>query len=149
MTEIGFYHLQRGGVGEALPRLLEKAASAGFRILVRTTGPAEAETLSKLLWTFDPDSFLPHGTADDGWAAEQPIYLTAGEECPNGADLACQVGGAEVAGLDRFRRAIDMFDGRDPDQLEAARERWKRYRAAGHAVTYWQQNPGGGWAAKG
>ncbi|HLY56595.1 MAG TPA: DNA polymerase III subunit chi [Stellaceae bacterium] len=148
MTEIGFYHLQKGSVAEALPRLLEKAVAGGFRVLVRTPSQDEAETLSRALWTFDPASFLPHGTAADGWEAEQPIYLTGGEENPNHADLACQVGGAEVVALDGFKRAVDMFDGRDEAATAAARERWKRYRAAGHTVIYWQQKPGGGWEKK-
>jgi DNA polymerase-3 subunit chi len=29
-----------------------------------------------------------------------------------------------------------------------ARERWKAEKAAGHAVTYWQQNSRGGWEKK-
>jgi DNA polymerase-3 subunit chi len=148
VTEIGFYHLQRGGVSDTLPRLLEKAVEAGFRILVRAPSQAEAEALSKLLWTYDPASFLPHGTQSDGWPAEQPIYLTAGDDNPNGADLVCQLGGAEAASIGDFRRALDLFDGRDPDLLAAARARWQRYKAAGHAVTYWQQKPTGGWERK-
>jgi DNA polymerase-3 subunit chi len=148
VTEIGFYHLQRGSVGDALPRLLERAVEAGFRVLVRTPSEAEAEALAKLLWTYDPNSFLPHGTAADGWEAEQPIYLTGSDDNPNHADLACQIGGAEVREIGSFRRAVDLFDGRDPDLLAAARERWKRYRAAGHSVTYWQQKPTGGWEKK-
>jgi DNA polymerase-3 subunit chi len=148
VTEIGFYHLQRGDAGEALPRLLEKAVEAGFRVLVRTPSQAEAEALCQRLWTYDAASFLPHGTAADGFEDEQPIYLTEGAENPNRADLACQLGGAEVAGLAGFRRALDLFDGRDPAQLAAARDRWKRYRTDGHQMTYWQQKPGGGWERK-
>lgn len=148
MTEIGFYHLERTTLGEALPRLLEKAVAAGYRILLKTPGEAEAERLNLLLWTYGQGSFLPHGTAKDGWEAEQPIYLTAGDEVPNGADLACQVGGAEADALDRFKRALDVFDGTDPDAVAAARDRWKRYKAAGHALTYWQQKPGSGWERK-
>jgi DNA polymerase-3 subunit chi len=148
VTEIGFYHVQRGSVGEALPRLLEKAVASGYRVLVRTQSSEEAEALAQLLWTYDPASFLPHGTAADGWPAEQPIYLTAGEENPNGADLACQVAGAEIPGIEAYRRAVDLFDGRDPAAVEAARDRWRRYRAAGHVVTYWQQKQGGGWERK-
>ena len=37
------------------------------------------------------------------------------------------------------------------DFLEAqqdVRERWKAYKAAGHAVVYWQQTASGGWEKK-
>jgi DNA polymerase-3 subunit chi len=148
MTDIGFYHLQKSTLGEALPRLLEKAVGAGHRILVRLPSEAEAERLAVSLWTYDPNSFLPHGTAKDGRAAEQPIYLTSLDENPNGADLLAQVGGAEMTDLQPFKRCLDMFDGADDDAVAAARARWKRYQAAGHQLTYWQQKPNGGWERK-
>jgi len=148
MTEIGFYHMTRSTLGEALPRLLERALGAGHRILVKAPNPAEIERLNMLLWTYGEASFLPHGSAADGWAAEQPIYLTSGDENPNGAGLGCQCGGAELAAIESFSRILDLFDGGDEDALAAARDRWRRYKAAGHALTYWQQNPGGGWAER-
>jgi DNA polymerase-3 subunit chi len=148
MTEIGFYHLTKSTLGEALPRLLERALAAGHKILLKAPNPAEVERLNKLLWTYDPSSFLPHGSAADGWEAEQPIYLTAGDENPAQAGLGCQCGGAELGAVDGFTRVLDLFDGGDEDAVSAARERWKRYRAAGHKLTYWQQNPNGGWAER-
>ena|ERR1700761_4390321 len=148
MTEIGFYHLQRSPLEEALPRLLEKALGAGMRALVRAPNEAEGERLALQLWTFDAGSFLPHGSAKDGHAADQPIYLTAADENPNGAELLAQVGGAEMPEVANFKRCLDLFDGGDDDQLSAARARWKRYQAAGHQLTYWQQKPNGGWERK-
>jgi DNA polymerase-3 subunit chi len=148
MTEIGFYHLQRSPLEEALPRLLEKALGAGMRALVRAPNEAEVERLALQLWTFDAGSFLPHGSAKDGHAADQPIYLTAADENPNGAELLAQVGGAEMPDVANFKRCLDLFDGGDDDQLSAARARWKRYQAAGHQLTYWQQKPNGGWERK-
>ncbi|HLZ67252.1 MAG TPA: DNA polymerase III subunit chi [Aliidongia sp.] len=148
MTEIGFYHLQRSPLEEALPRLLEKALSAGMRALVRVPNEAEVERLVLQLWTHDAGSFLPHGSAKDGQAAHQPIYLTAVDENPNGAELLAQVGGAEMPDPGSFKRCLDLFDGGDDDQVSAARARWKRYQAAGHQLTYWQQKPNGGWERK-
>ena len=148
MTEIGFYHLTRSSIGEALPRLLERAVAAGHRILVRAASEAEVERLNSLLWTYGEASFLPHGSAKDGWPAEQPIYLTFEDDNPNGADLACQLGGTEATGLEGFKRVLDMFDGSDADAVAAARERWRRYTASGHQLSYWQQKPNGGWERK-
>jgi DNA polymerase-3 subunit chi len=34
---------------------------------------------------------------------------------------------------------FDLFDGNDPVAVEAARERWRAAKAAGHTLTYWQQ----------
>jgi DNA polymerase-3 subunit chi len=148
MTEIGFYHLTKSPLEEALPRLLERAIAAGHRILIRAPNEAEVERLNSALWTYGEASFLPHGSAKDGWADEQPIYLTFEDDNPNTADLACQLGGAEAAGLDGFKRVLDLFDGADADAVAAARERWRRYMAAGHQLSYWQQKPSGGWERK-
>jgi DNA polymerase-3 subunit chi len=148
VTEIGFYHLTRSSIGEALPRLLERAVAAGHRILVRAASEAEVERLNSLLWTYGEASFLPHGSAEDGWSAEQPVYLTADDEVPNGAKLGCQCGGAEFAEIGQFARVLDLFDGGDEDAVAAARDRWRRYKAGGHALTYWQQSPTGGWAER-
>jgi DNA polymerase-3 subunit chi len=148
MVEIGFYHLTRATLEEALPRLLERALGAGHRILVKAPSPTEVERLNKLLWTYGEASFLPHGSAADGWEAEQPIYLTAGDENPNGADLGCQCGGAEFAATEGLKRILDLFDGGDEAAVAAARDRWRRYKAAGHVLKYWQQNPDGRWAER-
>lgn len=148
MARVAFYHLQRQSLGEALPKLLVRALAAGHRIIVKTGGEAETESLNKLLWVYDPDSFLPHGSKRDGWEAEQPIYLTESDENPNAADLLCQVGGAEAGSFDGLVRVLDLFDGKDPDAVAAARDRWRRYRDQGHEISYWQQKDGGGWEQK-
>ncbi len=148
MAEIGFYHLKHAALGSALAKLLEKAFAGGFRVLVLTPNEAEAERLNQLLWTYDPASFLPHGGPKDGRAAEQPIYLTATWENPNGADMLIQTGGAEGQEFEAFRRVLDVFDGNDEDQVVAARHRWRRYKDGGHSLIYWQQKPTGGWEKK-
>ncbi len=148
MTDIAFYHLQRSPLGAVLPKLLEKALSVPLRVLVLAPAEAEVERLNQLLWTYDPDSFLPHGSGKDGWPDQQPIYLTAIEENPNGAEMLVQVGGAEHASPGAFRRVLDLFDGNDEAALAGARERWRRYKGGGHNLTYWQQRGTGGWEQK-
>ena len=36
----------------------------------------------------------------------------------------------------------------DPVMVDAARKRWTQCKDAGHALTYWQQTPAGGWEKK-
>src|SRR5690606_35835188 len=85
MTEISFYHLTRQPLNKALPRLLEKVLAAGHRAVVLAGSDERVEDLDAALWTYDPDSFLPHGTRILGHAERQPIYLTTEEENPNDA----------------------------------------------------------------
>jgi DNA polymerase-3 subunit chi len=145
VTEIGFYHLTRSPLEQALPRLLERAMAAGHRAVVLAGSTERAEALNALLWTYAERSWLPHGGARDGFAEDQPIWLAAREENPNGADLLFMLDGVEPDFLGGFARAFDLFDGGDEESVTAARRRWTAWKAAGHALTYWRQNEGGGW----
>lgn len=145
MTEIGFYHLTRSRLEEALPRLLEKAYAARARVIVRTSGAERLEALSRALWTYRKESFLPHGSRADGEAERQPIYLTTGEENPNGATFLFLTDGAQAGDLASFARCFDLFDGGDAEAVERARERWRAALAEGHRCVYWQQSEAGGW----
>ena len=148
MTEIRFYHLTRQRLDEALPALLEKARERGHRIVVQAGSAERVRALDALLWTYRPESFLPHGSASSGMAEDQPIWLTANEERPNGADVLILVDGAE-AEVSGYTLCCEMFDGHDEAAVAAARQRWTRYKAAEHALTYWQQGDRGGWEKRG
>jgi DNA polymerase-3 subunit chi len=149
LAEIGFYHLTRSTLEQALPRLLEKAVAAGHRVLVRGTDADRLELLGRSLWTHDPGSFLAHGTRADGHAERQPIYLGTGSDNPNAADLLVLVDGAGAEDLGSFVRCLDLFDGGDDAAVEGARARWRGALAVGHRCTYWQQNERGGWTRVG
>jgi len=147
MTEIGFYHLDRTPLERAPPKLLERGLAAGFRILVVAGSAERVDHLDAALWTYDDASFLPHGSRRDGEAARQPVWLTAGDDNPNGADMLVLADGAASSRLGEYRRCLDLFDGRDEAALAAARERWRLAKAAGHTLTYWQQTATG-WTKK-
>ena len=143
MTEVGFYHLTRTPLAQALPRLLERTLAAGERAVVRLPAAGQVAALDAALWDCATPDWLPHGSEADGDPELQPIWLTAAEEAPNGARFLFLVEGAEAAELGAFTRVFDLFDGGDPAALAAARRRWQAARAAGHALSYWQQTARG------
>jgi DNA polymerase-3 subunit chi len=145
VTEIGFYHLTRLSLEQALPRLLERAMSAGHRAVVLAGSTERVEALNAQLWTYAERGWLPHGAAPDGFAEDQPIWLAAREENPNLADLLFMLDGVEPAFLGGFARAFDLFDGADEEAVAAARRRWVAWKAAGHTLAYWRQTDRGGW----
>jgi len=149
MTDVGFYHLQKSPLERALPRLLEKVLAADMRAVVMAQSEERVEHLNNVLWTYDPASFLPHGSARDGWAERQPVWLTETDENPNGARVLVLTDGAASDHVADYARCLDLFDGRDEEAVAAARERWKTYREAGHGVTYWQETDRGGWTQAG
>jgi len=148
MTEVSFYHLLHTPLERALPKLIEKVLESGARAVIRTGSAERAEALNSVLWTYDQDSFVPHGTARDGNAEEQPVWITPEDENPNGADILVLTDGAVAADISGYRRCLEMFDGRDETAVTDARRRWTDYKAADHALTYWQQTERGGWEKK-
>jgi DNA polymerase III subunit chi len=147
MAEIGFYHLLSTPLERALPRLLERARAQDLRVVIRAGSAERVEHLNALLWTYDDTSFLAHGSSRDGNAAAQPVWLSHREENPNAATVLFLVDGVEAGDVGAFARCLDLFDGNDPDAVEAARGRWRTAQAAGHTLTYWQQT-GSGWEKK-
>jgi len=148
VTEVSFYHLERTALEAALPRILDKALAAGLRTVVVAGSDERVAALNSALWTYDPNSFLPHGSAEDGPAANQPVYLTTEEENPNDASVLAIVDGVDIQDISPFTRVLDLFDGHDADAVQAARTRWKMLSDAGHDLTYWQQTEQGGWSKK-
>ena len=142
MTEFGFYHLTRTTLPEALARLLERTLQSGQRALVLCPDTASLKALDTALWACPEPVWLPHGTAVDGDADLQPIWLSTEANPANGARFLFLVDGAETNG-GAFDRVFDLFDGNDPDRVEAARTRWRTAKESGHNPTYWKQGPRG------
>lgn len=148
MTEVLFYHLQNSPLEQTLPKLLEASLKREWRVVVKVGEAAELEPLSGKLWTYRTDSFLPHGTAEDGSPQDQPVYLTTDDDNPNAAQVLFLVHGATPGPLESYTRCVLMFDGNNDEALNAARGQWKELKAAGHDATYWQQGDNGGWEKK-
>lgn len=141
--EVWFYHLERTGLEQVLPELLEKTLARGWKALVRTAEPDRIEHLDGWLWSYRDESFLPHAPASEPNAARQPVLLTTGFDNPNAAEALFLVDGADPGELADFARCVVIFDGADPAQLAAARALWARIKAQGHPVSYWKQQARG------
>ena len=149
MAEVLFYHLERQTLEEVLPVLLERCLERGWRTVVEVSDAAVRDALDRHLWTYRDDSFLPHGTAADGRAAEQPIYLATSAENPNAARVRVLADRAAPGEISDYERVVLMFSADDPPSVAAARRHWKPLQAAGHECTYWRQSSGGRWERKG
>ncbi len=143
MAEVLFYHLTQTSLEATLPGLLERTLARGWRAVVRSALPERIAALDTLLWTHAEESFLPHGIAGPD-AARQPVYLTAGTEVPNRADVLFLLDGAtaDPTEIGRMARTVLLFDGRDEAALSAARADWRTLTAAGLPATYWAQEDG-------
>ena len=150
MSRIDFYHLQKQTLDQVLPKLVEKAYSTNKRVKIKVGNDARVEFINSLLWTYDDESFLPHGSKKDGFAKEQPIWLSAEDDNPNQAEMLFLVDGADfdLSQVDQFERIFNIFDGNDDNALQQARAFWKEVSALGIEKNYFQQDETGRWNKK-
>ena len=143
MGAVYFYHLTRSPVAAAVAMLSERALGAGWRVAIRVRDRARAEVLDAALWLGPEEGFLPHGIEGGGQDALQPVLLCTGA-VPAGVACLMALDGVAVT-PDEVRaaeRVCVLFDGNDPDALQAARGQWKGLTGAGLEAQYWSEESG-------
>lgn len=114
--------------------LARKSHDAGFPTLVLVRDMAQAEALDDLLWSFDPDAFIPHqiaGLAQDDEDDEDdlaPVLILPPEYDAPLRPLVINLRDAAVEGS--FARVLEVVPA-DPAARAPLRERWKHYQARG------------------
>lgn len=133
VTEVVF-HFNAADKRTHACRLLRKAYGQGARLLV-VAEPQELDPLDAALWTLGGRDFVPHARLNDPPEIQihSPILL-AGEwpaEVLRPQDwVLLNLGQAFLPGYEQFARVIEVVSRDQPDRTHA-RDRWKRYRAAG------------------
>ncbi len=113
--------------------LAKRGFAANLPILVLARDAAQAEVIDDLLWSFDPDEYLPHQIAgmDEG-DDETPILIATPEmDVPARAMLINLRDAAPTGSFDRVLEVVPA----DPAARGPLRERWKHYQALGFDVT--------------
>ncbi|NYT62201.1 DNA polymerase III subunit chi [Alcaligenaceae bacterium] len=118
--------------------VIRKHYLAGRKLVVYTQDKQRLARIDRLLWGFDATAFIPHVHADDPLAEQTAVLLTPSAPVApafEGAlqpwlinlDLGCP------PGTEGFERVLEIVSNHDDDKL-AARERWRQYKEAGHAL---------------
>ena len=136
---VDFYHLTASPLERVLPTIAEKVLAQGNRLLIVAEEPLLA-ALDRLLWTYAPDSFLPHGAAGAAAAEAQPILLSAEPAAANAASNIALADGRWRPEALQFERAFYFFDSA---HLDEARGAWRSLKGAdGIEPRYWKQVEG-------
>ena len=139
---IDFYHLTRLPLERALPQIAERVLASGERLLIVAGDGKQRAALDHLLWTYAPESFLPHGQAGED-DARQPVLIAAAPEAANGARNIALADGTWREEALGFDRAFHFFD---EDRIAEARAAWKGLAdREGVERRYWKQNDAGKW----
>lgn len=141
--QVDFYHLTVRPIERVLPKIAEKVVEGGGRLLIVAGDAARRDMLDKLLWTYAPDSFLPHAQAGAGDDAVQPVLIAEAAEAPNGAR---NIAIADARWRDEalaFDRAFHFFD---DEAIVEARAAWRALADTPDVERrYWKQDDSGRW----
>ncbi len=131
---IDFYH----HVTRPLPfccRLIQTAWQRGSQLMVLVPDSAQCQALDQLLWTFQPQAFIPHCAPTAAYANQTPIWLAT--------ELPPVVTGRVLLNLrlsplpeaQQFERILQIASA-DEAELAQARQVARHYKQLGAEIVY-------------
>lgn len=140
MTHIDFYILS-DDASEArwhfVCRLIEKVTRLGNRVLVTLDHLEEASQLDDLLWTFKPESFIPHQILPGDKQAQVEITTDLQSEIPlnNHHNVLINLSQSVPVYFSRFERLSEVVI-QQPEILKNTREHYSFYRERGYPIQH-------------
>lgn len=121
--------------------VVNKHYLSGRQLVIYAQDAPLLTRFDQFLWSFDATAFVPHVDAADPLAAQTPILLTSQ---PPTAPTSNAINTEQAAWLinlslecppnaEQFERVLEIVS-TDPDDVQAARQRWRQYKADGHTV---------------
>ncbi|HRO63127.1 DNA polymerase III subunit chi [Thermomonas sp.] len=112
--------------------LAKRAFAANLSTLILARDQAQAEELDDLLWSFDPDAYLPHQIAGmDEDEDEAPILIATPDTDVPLRPLLINL--RDTAPSGQFDRVLEVVPA-DESARDPLRERWKHYQSLGFEV---------------
>ena len=134
MTQIDFHILP----DDQLPqrwlyacRLIEKVQSMGHKVLIAADTLDDAHEIDDLLWSFKPESFIPHQLL--GGDEEVPVEITCTHESGNHQDVLVNLRQDIPDYFSRFNRVVEIVI-QEPKILESTRAHYKFYAQRGYPI---------------
>lgn len=112
--------------------LARRACDSNQFTTVLARDAAQAEELDDLLWSFDPDAYIPHQIAGlDEDDDVTPVLIVPPEVEPPARPLVINL--RDTAWTAPCERVLEVVPA-DPAARGPLRERWKQYQALGYAL---------------
>lgn len=144
MTSIDFYILGQSQHNDRLMfacRLAEKAYSEGRRVYLHVGSEQDAQLLDDLMWSYKPESFLPHSIVGKAAATEGSIepdtqvQIGFNQHPPHHNDVMINLISPLPGFFSRFDRVLEVVI-QDEAVLKQTREHYKFYKDRGYEVTH-------------
>jgi len=137
MTEVIFVEVTASRMEIRACEIAEDNYVQGRKLQITAYDLEQAERLDDLLWTFKPDSFLPHalliGSLDE---SPHPVVITTSKEAVKGMDSLLMMGYSEVDLVSQFSRAIHLVVTDNQDRLDNSRRYWTLLKDAGFSLRH-------------
>lgn len=131
MPQVDFYLLLHTPTRYARNRfvcqLADKAWHQSYRIYIHTSSKEQANELNDLLWTFKPESFLPHDLHPDDSPSIAPIRIGYGDLSAENMTLLINLTETAPNFFKQFQRIAEIIID-TPSAREAGRTRYRVYR---------------------
>jgi len=111
--------------------LAKRAHAANQFTLVLARDAAQAEEIDDLLWSFEPDAFIPHQIAGDEEDELTPVLVVPPEIEAPPRPLVINL--RDAAWTEACERVLEVVPA-DPAARAPLRERWRQYQALGYEL---------------
>lgn len=138
MTQIDFYVLAGTSQLEQMQfacRLLAKAQKKHNRVFIYTDSEVLAKQMDELIWTYLPQSFIPHSLEQDPSApAHSPVQIGWQSEPRHHHDILINLSQQIPPFFGRFSRYLGVVV-QDDAILAATRQHYKYLKDRGYQIT--------------
>ncbi|MEW5911263.1 MAG: DNA polymerase III subunit chi [Thermodesulfobacteriota bacterium] len=121
----------KAGLAQAAGRLAAVHLAQGRRVLILARDQAQAQELDLGLWTYEPDSFLPHALAGGPDQDQEPVLIATEAANPNQATVLIAAKGLEQMPAGGFAYLIQLLPPEEGPELSACRACYKALKDAG------------------
>jgi DNA polymerase-3 subunit chi len=134
MTEVNFYVLSQSEPEQRrlfACRLADKAFRQGHQVYVHTGSENEAAQMDELLWSFRPQSFIPHGLLGSG--DDEKVAVGWQQDPAHHSDVLINLDLEVPDFIGRFHRVVEVVV-QAPEVRDALRASWKFYQDRGYPL---------------
>lgn len=127
LQSIDFYQLAGDQIDELAAQLADKCHATGKKLVIYAA-KEQCQSISRALWVLRDLSFLAHGIDGDDGAEFADIWICSNtDDNPISADFAMTMSSVTLPDMTVFERIFVLFNGKDQDMLQLARDQWKSY----------------------
>jgi DNA polymerase-3 subunit chi len=144
--ELSFYHFTSSPLAVGLPRLIKKIYESKQNLLVVCKTQSEMNELDRVLWSFSPKEFIPHGIAGQEDAELQPVLFAMNQSAnQNSAEILLSSNGEVVDLNSSFKKYLYAFYG-NSQEVKHMLDLYNEYKTRENInAIFWRQDQIGKW----